>query len=1138
MPADSSLLDDDIAARKRALDPAASFIVQAPAGSGKTELLIQRYLRLLAVVNHPEEVLAITFTRKAAYEMRLRVIAAMIDARAGEEGDTAHERLTLGLARKALERDAAHGWQLTESPSRMRIETVDAFGAGIARSLPLSSGLGGIGNTVADAEMESMYRHAAEATLDYLAERGKAGDAVERILSHLDNNAALYVGYVSRMLASREQWLGITGGGVDSGGDMQVVRRRLENNIGDVIERQLAVVDALLPPICREELPALLAYAGENLRNDGKTEHLLTTFTERTDLPRPLAEERTAWRGIADLLLTQKGDWRKAVNKNQGFPASGKEMKRRLADILEALRDLHELREYLVTVRTLPSPHYDDEQWQVLLALFDLLPLAVAELKRLFAERSVCDHNEVALAAGRALGSGDEPGEGALLLDYRIQHLLVDEMQDTSISQYDLLKTLTGGWTGDDGRTIFCVGDPMQSIYRFRDAEVGEFLQAWQRGIGTIRLERLKLRRNFRSGEHLVNWFNTVFLQVMPLRDDIATGAISYTESIPVESRSGQGQHVVHALFEADADTEAEHTLGVAQRCLGDNDGESVAILVRSRTQVASLLPRLRAAGLDYAAIEIDRLTDLPEIIDLIALTRALAHDADRLAWLALLRGPWCGMRWTDVHGLVVNDSNRTILELSGDGERLERMSPDGRDRLERLLARIQAFQGRLNGLSFRERVERAWCALGGPAFLDSEEQLENVFRYLDTLDRISVAGTLDDTCELEERLDAERVSSPGGADCRLQVMTMHKAKGLQFDHVILHGLGRITRGSSREVLSWLNLPDSKGGSEMLISPVGPRAELENDPLHQYIEATEREKSRLELDRLLYVACTRARKSLHLVGSTGVASDGDSVASPNAASLLSRLWPALRTDYEETFRRSGDGTSPAARRHREHLVLPTLRRYRDPWRMPDLQSIPGQPDGVEAPATDSEKPIEFDWVGARTRHAGTIVHRWLQKIGVGRIAVSVDALDDLDAVTRRWASGLGVEPADIDDVCDLTRDALRGILTDEKGRWVLFGDGHCELAVTGVIDGQPQSVVMDRVRIDDDGTHWIIDYKTSTHAGGDLAGFLEQEEERYRGQLSRYRTIYSQLTAASVRTGLYFPLLQAFREVDARKPPA
>ena len=136
-------------------------------------------------------------------------------------------------------------------------------------------------------------------------------------------------------------------------------------------------------------------------------------------------------------------------------------------------------------------------------------------------------------------------------------------MQDTSIGQYDLLKTLIAGWTPGDGRTAFCVGDPMQSIYRFRDAEVGEFLLARENGIGGLSLDPLVLRRNFRSGENLVHWFNTVFSQVLPLEDDFSAGAISYSASVPVEAHAGSGEYCIYPLFGASVAQEAAQTMGV-----------------------------------------------------------------------------------------------------------------------------------------------------------------------------------------------------------------------------------------------------------------------------------------------------------------------------------------------------------------------------------------------------------------------------------------------------------------------------------------------------------------------------------------------------------------------------------------------
>ena len=1131
MLTDVELIQADERARAEALDVSRSFIVQAPAGSGKTELLIQRYLRLLTVVRQPEEILAITFTNKAAKEMQLRVINALRCARDDVEAESTHERLTLSVAAEVMARDSEHDWQLIESPGRMRIETVDAFGAGIARSLPVSSGLGGTSATLADAGMITIYREAAAATLDYLTASDDPGKAVECVLVHLDNHISLYIDYLARMLSSREQWLSITGRGLGSSIDAEATRRRLERNINDVIESQLIALYSKLPRDCHDQLLQHLRYAATNLTAEGKDNHPLSGFVDCQHLPVPAASERQRWHAIADLLLIKSGAWRKSINKNDGFPAGDDGQKRQLYDFIETLHDHHGLRDSLDRARLLPSPHYTDDQWSVLLALFDLLPLAAGELCRLFGERGVTDHNEVAISAGRALGDPDDPGEIALILDHKIQHLLVDEMQDTSIVQYELLKTLTAGWMPGDGRSVFCVGDPMQSIYRFRDAEVSEFLLARENGIGDVELEPLLLRRNFRSGENLVHWFNTVFLQVMPVDDDFSVGAISYSESAPVEQHAGCGKYAVHPLFDMDSEAEAAHTLEVIRKCLAE-DGD-VAVLVRSRTQLTELLPALRRAGVEYQAVEIDRLTDLPEIIDVLALTRALVHDGDRLAWLALLRAPWAGLTWADLHALVRNDVDQTVLELCANSDRMESLSTDGAERLRNLVATIQPFTQRNGTRSLRDRVELAWFALGGPSALRDDAQIENVYRYFFALEKLEKAGSLEDVRELEYRLDDERVSSLVSSQCRVQIMTMHKAKGLQFDHVVLPGLGRPTRRSDKEVMSWLTIPTESGSNEMIISPVGPRSEIENDPLHQFIEATETDKNKMELDRLLYVACTRAIKSLNLVGNVAVTPDGSAFRDPHSGSLLNRLWPAIAIDYERAFENLGenspDDTSASAN---DYLVNPQLRRFSKLWEAPTPSPMPvGGADSHGADIGD-DKEVEFYWVGTAARHAGTIVHRWLQRISDGLVTVEKGDPGALRAITVRWAIDLGVSEEQIDEVCHRAEAALTGVLTDAKGRWVLHGEGASELPVTGVVDGSTESIIIDRVRIDERGTHWIIDYKTSTHEGGDLSGFLRQESERYRPQLQKYASIYAALTGNEVRTALYFPLLQEFCEVS------
>jgi hypothetical protein len=265
-----------------------------------------------------------------------------------------------------------------------------------------------------------------------------------------------------------------------------------------------------------------------------------------------------------------------------------------------------------------------------------------------------------------------------------------------------------------------------------------------------------------------------------------------------------------------------------------------------------------------------------------------------------------------------------------------------------------------------------------------------------------------------------------------------------------------------------------------------------------------------------------------LLGHVSLADDGQRFRPPPAGSLLHRIWPSVETAYENAFRAV---TQPETPDPETSLVKPSFRRFAVPWKLPNA---PALPDFVRQPTGDAadDRQVEYYWVGSSARHAGTIVHRWLQQIADRQIRLDDDALSKLRPINKRWSERLGVPPQDIDEVCDRVETALQGILTDPKGRWTLEGEGHAELALTGLWDGRIESIVIDRVRIDDEGVHWIVDYKTSTHEGGDLAGFLGQESQRYRPQLEKYAALYKSLGHRNVRTALYFPMLQAFREVS------
>ena len=467
---------------------------------------------------------------------------------------------------------------------------------------------------------------------------------------------------------------------------------------------------------------------------------------------------------------------------------------------------------------------------------------------------------------------------------------------------------------------------------------------------------------------------------------------------------------------------------------------------------------------------------------------------------------------------------NTRAIAARSDAERLAKLGSFGHDAANRLRETLAPAMRANRNDSLRDRVERTWLQLGGPAILQDNHAVENNYRYLDVIERLETGGTLKDVAELEDALDIEHVSSDVNA--RLQVMTMHRAKGLQFDHVLLFGLGRAPGQHEKSVLSWFDVPGEHGVDEKIISPVGRRADIENDPLHRFIERIEGNKFRHELGRLLYVACTRARKSLHLMGHTLVSADETAIRPARAGSLLGLLWPVVQSDFEKQF--AVHEVLPA-RQSEEMWVQPELRRFQEVFVMPEFS---GLENGQAVSSSDeSAEEVEFYWVGNEARIAGTIVHRWLQLAADKRIELDANGLARTKATTTRWLSGMGISGFAAELVSTRVDAALQGLLDDPKGRWLIEGEGDSELALTGVYEGELTSIVLDRVRVDEHGKHWIVDYKTSTHEGGNLPAFLQAEVERYAPQLRKYMQLYRDYSGAELACALYFPLLQEFVEV-------
>ena len=341
---------EDAAVRAEALDASRSFIVQAPAGSGKTELLIQRLLVLLAQVDEPEEIVAMTFTRKAAGEMRRRVLQALHQARTAPcPTDVRHKALTWALARAVLQRDAERDWQIESNVSRLRLQTIDSLCASLTRQMPVLSRFGAQPEPIEDASR--LYREAARATLAVLeskdADKAASAEDAATLLTHLDCDSERVIDLLVDMLARRDQWLPALRH-TDDRQALQAVFAQAQQEGLMQVDQALRAVDPGLP----EQLLSLARFAAGNLQQaltgrglSGRGESAqppLLAWLDVQQWPGHTPADLPQWLGLVQMLLTGEDAWRSpnGITKRIGFPAAGTAPDAALAALDRAIADL------------------------------------------------------------------------------------------------------------------------------------------------------------------------------------------------------------------------------------------------------------------------------------------------------------------------------------------------------------------------------------------------------------------------------------------------------------------------------------------------------------------------------------------------------------------------------------------------------------------------------------------------------------------------------------------------------------------------------------------------------------------------------------------------------------------------------
>ena len=1112
----TDLLAEDDASRRRALE-LESFIVEAPAGAGKTELLTQRYLRLLAIADEPEEIVAITFTNKAAGEMRSRIAESLERARGGVPPEVAHKRVTFDLARAALARSAERDWRIETQPGRLRLTTIDALCAGLARQMPLLSRFGAQPATIEDAGRH--YREAARRALDHLEDGDEAEDyasAVAAALAWMDNDAERLIGLLVAMLARREQWRPL----LQSGAALDHPESAIAVALEEMLDEELANATRTLGPAWQAPWMPLARFAAANLGGGELADWDSALSAQSDELPR--------WRALAAFLLTLDDAPRKVVNVKQGFPA-GKEFKARKDTMLAALAGMDvDAVAALVRLRRLPSGEHDDDD--IVRALARLMKLAAAELWLVFREAGEVDFSELAARAIAALGDDLDPTELGLRLDWRIRHLLVDEFQDTSPTQVELLQRLTAGWQQGDGRTLFCVGDPMQSIYRFRKAEVGLFLRAKQKGIGGLPLTPLRLSRNNRACAPVVGWINAGFPPLFPAHDEPLRGEISYRPFIATREDLPDAGVAVNALVTGDGGgetgerLEAERVVAVIEAEWRADPARQIAVLVRARSHLVALAAAIRRhpAGWRYSAVEIEPLAERQAVQDLISLTRALHHRGDRLHWLAILRAPWCGLRLSDLLALAGDDHESTLWSLMADPARVARLSADGRRRLAHLrevMAEALAGQGRQ---SRRRWVEDAWKKLGGPACLGAGSQAADAQAFFKRLDELDATGrfALD---SLEDDMARLFAAADARADGRLQLMTIHKAKGLEFDTVILPGLHRGTRPPDAPLLAWDSLP-LEAGERLLAAPVNRRRRRgAGEPtLYDFLQRLEGDRSANEAARVLYVAVTRAVRRLHLLAVAKRKEDG-TLATPAANSLLAHLWPAV----EAKFAVAAVAPAPTVDAGEDAAYfVPRLCRL----------SAPAIPEAWRAPPP-AAAAVREEVVDSLAADVGTLVHALLEMAATDPASWPVAAVAARRPSFERWLAGRGWQEAAARDGAERAARMLATTLASADGQWVLQprADAGAELAIARRgEEGTAETRVIDRSFVED-GVRWIIDYKTADLGPAADAARLAAHAERYRTQLEAYAALFA-AEGRPLRLAVFYVAHGILASLDYNRP--
>ncbi len=1097
----------DAPVRAQVTAPDTSWILRAPAGSGKTTLLVTRYLELLSLVEKPEEILAITFTRKATAEMRERILASL------KAPDSARPDKLGEAAKRARRKSDAGGWEVVANPSRLKIQTIESFRRSLVEASPIEAGIAPGTELVQDARY--CYEEAVERVFARVKQGRLDTSPVVRLLALEGFNESRVKRQLVDLLARRDQW------------------------------RPMKAADANQPPAwLRSKMHRLWRLVEPSI--DKSDFAALATGIASRDAGDVLLDAR-AWRRVADLCLTKTGDLRKRLPAE--IDHQHKTILQALIDAL-ASKDLAGLR----AARAFPDLEVDASEQARIRMIEDCLALAHKELRALFAERGFVDLVELGFGATRSLGTDELPTDLIIALDYSIKHVLVDEFQDTSVTQAEFMHSLMREWMPNEDRSVFAVGDPMQSIYSFREAEVGLFYLAEQEGVGrpvardkrSIALRAAKLETNFRSDASLVDWVNNVFAPAIGRETDLATGSVGYAPAAAVkrdDQRAGRYMGASVHLFQSpphtssELDQESLFVASSASRLLKAESNDQVAILLRNRTQAPILLGALRDQGIEYQGTELDRLADEPAVRDMLILARAVAKPRDRLANFALLRSPAVGLSLASLLSLAAAMNGGARLDSVLDSPSfLSGIDQEERHALARCIPLLEGARARYQSHAPRPLLERAWAMTGLAAVHNDHRSRKSVEALLAL---IEAQGLTWIDFEALERALAD-LYAPSLSDSRLIVMTIHQAKGLEFDHVLVPFTSRLPRSNERPSMRWRQTPEG-------LLAATKHGSGQDGSLYDWLEYEHKARSLAETERVLYVAVTRARKSLLMTATL----PNDAIersqgkvnltasAAPRPGALLAPIWDAARAQatLHPSRRRKVGAKEDTAHEPPKLLRLPPAWTWQPQRRLAKIEldsAFRLMADDVSQ--TSGQTAVE-PWTARPPIILGNAIHealRWLAE------HVSDTPPDGrVDEITPLLQRILMQDAADASVATRLLPQAVRHLrraLRHKDCQWILAkrASAQSEAGFSAHLGGRLVNLRVDRTFLED-GIRYIIDYKSARpRAKESRAKFRARQIAEHEGQLERYARVFKEIEGLPVVAALFLTSIPELLKVPLR----